>query len=589
MDGILSVGSTVRIPKVDLPLVSEVISDQAMHSPIEDDQYLYHKIEQGETIYSVSKMYHVSQQDLVSTNPSLNPDSLPLGYLVRIPKVKVEKPDENGHRQENDFKKHTVRRKETIYSISQKYGVEIADIEEANPNMILTHIRKGTKINIPTSTYLARKKEEQRMAQLVVEDKEEPYLDTVSVDCGAYDYYASKEILKVALLLPFDLEATRKENIVSKIEGDQEVLMERENPVVSSRSRSFVEFYEGALMALDSLKKQGVNVQLYTFDTAPDTNKVKQILNRPELRSVDLIVGPAYASNLKLVSDFSVSHQIKMVYPLSSVNPVLNENPYLFQVNTPDSLLFDQYSNYIVKQRENMRIVVLKSAVPNDEEDKLAMMIKNKLYLKYLPQGKIPDFMEIAFSEQNVQGVEALLSHDKENLVVIPSPDEADVSKIITTLHGVSESTDVKIKLIGFGSWLRFQTIDAEEIHDLDTEILTPYVLDHQNSVVQDFSAKYRAWYYTEPLAVSPYFIRSGRDAKYSRYGIWGFDVMFYFLSAQVQYGSQFEHCIQHYSAKQVQFNFNFKRYANWGGFFNDGLYVIRFSPSLDIYRKPLN
>ncbi|WP_430931434.1 LysM peptidoglycan-binding domain-containing protein [Saccharicrinis sp. 156] len=587
-NGILAVGSSIRIPKVESALLTEATKYDAVQTPMEDKQYVYHKIKKGETIYSVSKKYNVSQQDLARTNPELNPDGLPLGYVVRIPKAKVRKPQMNSNNQKDDFKVHSVRRRETIYSISRKYGVQITDIEQANPTLILTNIRKGMKIKIPTLDYLARKREENKMEELVVEEKITEDFDTISVDCAGYNYYKNKEVLKVALLLPFDIEATRKANIITKIEEDEEIEIEREDPVLSPRSRTFVEFYEGALLAVDSLKKQGVNLQLYAFDTAPDTSKVRQILARPELRAMDLIIGPAYTSNLKLVSDFSLKHKIKMVYPLSSINPLLNENPYLFQVNTPDSLFYDKYSDYIVNQRENARIVVLKSALPSADENKLAAWIKNKLYLKYLPRGMQPDFIEIAFSEQDVQGVEAMLSHDKVNVVVIPSPDEADVSKIITTLHGVSQSTDVQVKLIGFGSWLRFQTIDAEEIHDLDTQILTPYVLDHQNGMVQDFTLKYRTWYHTEPFAVSPYFIRSGRNVNYSRYGIWGFDVMYYFMGAQVRYGHQFEHCISNYSAEQVQFNFNFKRHVNWGGFYNDGLYVIGFGPSLDIYRKPL-
>ena len=94
------------------------------------------------------------------------------------------------------------------------------------------------------------------------------------VDCSSYDYNTLKETISVAVMLPFDVEATKKANIITKIVDDEEVEVDRDEPILSTRSRTFVEFYEGMLLALDSIKKQGVNVQVFTYDTAPDTNKV---------------------------------------------------------------------------------------------------------------------------------------------------------------------------------------------------------------------------------------------------------------------------------------------------------------------------
>ncbi len=589
--GILVVGSIVRIPTNTQSLVvsGNKVTESTEH--LEDDDYFYHPIQGGETVYSLSKKYHISQNDLEHANPNLNPNQLPTGFVVKVPKDKVKDKLLEQSSSEDDFVIHTVRRKETLYSIAKHYGVEISDIEKANPTMILSNLQKRAKLKIPTPEYLAKQKEERQSSKVKLSDSIPIILDNynLGIPCSGYNYFADKQLIKVALLLPFDIEATTKHNLIKTMDGETEIEKERNDPTLSPRSRTFVEFYQGVLIAVDSLKNQGVNIQLFTYDTAPDTNKVKQILALPQMKTVDLIIGPAYASNLKLVSDYSLRHQIKMVYPLSSVNPYLNTNPYLFQVNAEDTMLYHRYSDYIVKQQLNNRIVLIKSSVPDKNEIKLAAEIKDKLYLKYLPMGVMPDYVEIAFSEQNIQGLESLLSQDKLNVVVIPSPGEADVSKIITTLHGVSKSTDVKVKLIGFGNWLRYQTINAEEVHDLNTHILTPYVLDYNNDKVNRFASKYRDWFHTEPFAIAPYFIRPGQNARYSRYGIWGFDVAYFFIDARVKYGNQFEYCINNLHAGQVQFNFNFKRNRNWGGFYNDGLYVIRFDPSLQISRMPLN
>jgi LysM repeat protein len=581
--GIIKVGSKLRIPKAEVTSDIAEKKSSKKDTVIQDNQYIYHKLQSGETLFALIRQYKVSKEQVLKANPDIDETQLPIGYMVRIPKNQ-KREDVSLLTKDKDFVFHNVRRKETLYAISKKYNVSISDIEKANPSQDLTNLRKGICLKIPTQDYLKRSAsvvEIQAIDNGFKKDIISP--DSIKLNCG--DYVYNGELIKVAILLPFDLESTQQVNIVSKIVEGEETEIPREKPIVSSRSRSFVEFYEGALMALDSLRKQGVNIQLFTYDTAPDTNKVKQILQDPALKLVDLIIGPAYASNLPYVSEFSKNHHIKMVYPLSNRNQELAENPFLFQVNTPDTLLFSKYAEYIVNKYDTARVLVLQSATPNAEELNLCREIKNKLFQKYIPEGRIPDYKEVVFSVKDIQGIEALLVEDKQNVVIIPSPDEADVSKLVTTLHGVIESVPYEVKLIGFGSWLKYQTINPEEIHDLNTEILTSYALDYNSTSTNKFIKKYRQWYYTEPFAVSPYFIRPGKNVKYSKYGIWGHDVTYYFISALVKYGSKMEYCITNYKQPQIQFNFQFKRLENWGGYFNNGIYVMQYKPSLEIYR----
>ncbi len=118
--------------------------------------------------------------------------------------------------------------------------------------------------------------------------------------------------------------------------------------------------------------------------------------------------------------------------------------------------------------------------------------------------------------------------------------------------------------------------------------IITKYCLDYNQNQVNDFTAKYRKYFDTEPFAVSPYFVHSGLKSNYSRYGIWGFDVLYFFLKARVNYGPNFEVCIDDFNKEMIQFNFDFKRIGNWGGFYNNGLFVIQFNPDFVIKRTKL-
>ncbi len=588
--GVLSINSMIRVPVIEKAKVAvQDTLTKAMR--IEDDEYIYHNIKANETLLSISQEYNANRRAVEEANKGINTANLPVGYVLRIPKSSIRTATISLPSYQDDFFMHSVRKKETLYSISKRYGVSIDDIKEINEDQNLS-LKKGEKIKIPTNAYL-RKIEEEKISGLSFKGQEYSqrgmYDSIQSLDCKAMIQPLNTENITVAILLPFDVDATERANIITKIVDEDTVQVTRDELIISPRSKTFVEFYEGALLAIDSLKKKGAHIHLLTFDTAPDSIRVKEILSKPEMQLADLIIGPAYASNLKMVSQFAKQKQIQMISPLSNINEEMDNNPMLFQVNTADTLLFDGYADYIANMSYQERVIIIKSANAEREEELLAKTIKDRIYLKHMQQGIMPDFKEITFSSQDIQGVAALMKEDDKNIVVIPSPKEADVSKIVTTLKGVKETTSCKIKLVGFSKWLRFQTINPDDIYSLDTDILTTQALDYNDELVQRFITKYRHWYGTEPYAVAPYFIRSGKSASYSRYGIWGYDVTYYFILARAMYGSKFEFCLPEFQQEQIQFNFNFVRRENWSGFYNAGLFVVKFHPQYDVTVQKLH
>lgn len=64
-----------------------------------------------------------------------------------------------------------------------------------------------------------------------------------------------------------------------------------------------VEYYEGFLMAVDSLKEKGVSIDIYTYDTYNNTSSVKSILAKDEMKNMNIIFGPAYPEQVKPVAD----------------------------------------------------------------------------------------------------------------------------------------------------------------------------------------------------------------------------------------------------------------------------------------------
>ncbi|WP_431135731.1 LysM peptidoglycan-binding domain-containing protein [Psychroserpens mesophilus] len=111
--------------------------------------YKTHKVQKGETIEQIAKQYLVTPHDILALNPDAQKELKPDMVLI-IPTSRVKNEDIVSETKELiGYNTHKVRRKETLFSISQKYSIEIEDIKKANPSLYSENLRKGDKIKIP--------------------------------------------------------------------------------------------------------------------------------------------------------------------------------------------------------------------------------------------------------------------------------------------------------------------------------------------------------------------------------------------------------------------------------------------------------
>lgn len=130
----------------------------------QEQDFISHKIQSGESLYALTKKYKISLEEIKKANPDLGA-KIDIGTVVRIPSkagakkktktvqakaettiVATETPST-----EDNFIKHKLKSKESFAVLSRKYGVSIAEIKKANPQLS-TSVRVGTLINIPKKT-----------------------------------------------------------------------------------------------------------------------------------------------------------------------------------------------------------------------------------------------------------------------------------------------------------------------------------------------------------------------------------------------------------------------------------------------------
>ena len=116
---------------------------------IQAQDYRTHKIKVGETIESIAKQYKVTPYDIFSLNPDAR-KGLEVNTILIIPNSKISGDSEITTIQELDgFKEHKVRRKETLFSLSKKYGVSEEQIKKHNPELYSKNLRRGKRLKIP--------------------------------------------------------------------------------------------------------------------------------------------------------------------------------------------------------------------------------------------------------------------------------------------------------------------------------------------------------------------------------------------------------------------------------------------------------
>ena len=564
----LQPGQALKIPVVEDNEIEEFI-------PEEPGKYIYHVIEENQTIYSLSVEYGVDIDEILKHNPELDLNDIPIGTEIKISKQRFQTDVENFDRNEDRFTYYRVGKKETLYSISRKFKVPVREIRRSND---------GLKGGLKYGQYLRIPAKRQRIDTSIVSFVPDINDVTESVDSLDMEFDLPGDLkisgtIDVALMLPFYLDENGERIVIDSSEVDEfgkKIFksIEREETWMYPKSLNFLEFYEGAFIAIDSLQKAGLSINLFVFDTENDSVTVQEILEEGRLRKMDIIIGPVYSFNLRLVADYAKSHRIPVVSPLSSRSELLENNPYLFQIRPSLSTEFDKITNYISRFYD-------KNIVMIHPGDSLETMHINELkrnlfsYFFYRTFFNEVVFKEVVYNDQitkndTINSIEHALSSDIDNIVLVASGNEAFVSNVVSNLNTLSPN--YKISLFGYNNWQRFRSIELQHFCNLDLHLYTPFLLDYKNDDVKNFLMKFRKQFHTEPNQFS--------------FAWQGYDIMYYFLSGIGRYGRRFRNKISQFEIDLLHANYNFQRNYRSDGFENKGMFFIRYDKNFDIIRS---
>ena len=595
---------------------TEVVRSQEK-TIIEGRIYYIHTIQKGQTLYSISKTYEVTQEDILKANPEIDAASLREGLAIRIPQSKPKEAAVYPQNKE-DFYDHRVRRGQTVYSLAKKYDVDEELIYRYNPwarqgiqpdqtiwiprNREMQFIEADSDTQAGFYYHTVKEKETLYAISLIygvsVSDivdnnaflreglktgnvlkipkprapgpAESADTDSISDIQPCIDVSHEKVTYEVALLLPFFAAFNTEEAVVSTdtiAEEGTYVPVQRQQGL---RGRSFAEFYEGFLLALDSLKNTGFSVNLHVFDTERDTLKVKKIVRDLSLIQPDLIIGPVYANDVSIAGRLARNQEFNLVSPLSTKSALVAKNTRVFQVVPSREAECMSMATYLSRFRAG-RFILIRGTDSIAQHDS---WLFKKYFTEHMPvdSSNQPLVMQdYRLDDSLLDQLDKILSQQEENIVIVYSESEPDVSRLVSKLYMMSSL--YPMKLFGLPSWQVWKTIDLSYFHSLHLHLISPFFTDYSDPSVKRFLYKCHREYGYEPYET--------HSSGYN-FSMLGYDLGFYFLSALRQYGKDFQECISQMDAHHLLSPYRFVK-TDEGGYINEGFNMIQYNPDYTI------
>ena len=333
------------------------------------------------------------------------------------------------------------------------------------------------------------------------------------------------------------------------------------------QDKRMVEYYEGFLMAVDSLKRTGISIDLYAYNCGEDKASLNSILAKDEMKKMNIIFGPSQSQHTKTLAEFAKKHDIRMIIPFSSKEDEVFNNPFIYQINTPQSYLYSEVYEHFTRQFPDANVIILEAA--NTDKDKIEFIkgLKQELKNKGIP---VKTLQETATAEM----LKNALRNDKENIFIPTSDSDVTLIKIIPQLTLVKrENPEIPFHLFGYPKWQTYTKNHLDSFFELDTYFYSSFYTNNLLPAAINFIKAYHKWYSKDMVI------------NYPQYGMLGFDTGFFFLKGLSKYGSELEKNLSNMDLTPIQTGFKFQRVNNWGGFINKKVFFVHFTKDYELVK----
>ena len=524
----LQIGQTLVIPNGVVNKTATVTAAPKTVTPV------FHLVQPQETKFSIAKKYNITIEELEKKNPEIVAN-LPVGFNLLIKGNRPKETKEilvNADKKEltatavkkavvADFQNYTMKPKENLYSLTKTSGLSQEELVALNPEL-KNGVQEGMVIKLPAAVKLMAQPEAKKgITQLSKQN--------------------AADRKKLVLLLPFNIAKIESDTVNSTVERLKK----------DKFLNMTLDFYSGALIAIDSAKQLGIDVDVQVFDSQETkmSSQVPSLIKNKSIENAQVVIGPFYQNNVEKTAELLSGTDVAVISPLSKETG--KSFPNLYRSIVAADVIKNTAFDFMKSKEGNIIAVVDKKK--ESARNYFSQFQKEVKIAPLTPAGGL-----------NVEALKGLLDKEKMNYVILETGSTMMIKSTIATLLGVMKTHKVQLVTLEANP-----TLDTDEIsfaNLVKLKLMYPSgTRENETEEARIFEQKYR-----KENKVYP-----------SSFATRGFDLTFDTLMRMAQ-DKTFQETIESAATEQVENRFEYYKKED-GGYTNKGVYILYYDSDMTI------
>ena len=419
---------------------------------------------------------------------------------------------------------YTVKKKDTIFGIANKYNLTLPELMDANPEMKKEGymLQKGATLFIPFG------KDTAKGGTQTVANGNATKTSTVSSSTRV----KQPNTVNVGVMLP-----------LHDVDGD---------------GKRMVEYYRGILMACEKLKQQGISTNIHAWNVPIDAD-IRSTLVQDGANSCDLIFGPLYSKQVAPLAGFCKTYGIKMVIPFSITGDEVDRNKEVFQVYQAPESLNDASIKAFLNRFKNVHPIFIDCNDTTSRKGVFTFGLRKELEKR-----------KITYSVTNVNSSLEYFAKafvpSKQNVVILNTGRSPQLTQVLNKLDEFSAKyPGAVISLFGYTEWLMYAKYNLDRFYKYDTYIPSTFYYNANSAKVIDLERRYNMWFH-QPMQVAM-----------PRFALTGYDHAMFFIQGVNKAGKDFTGAASQVNYQPVQTPLHFVKTSK-GGYRNQILQLIHYT-----------
>lgn len=393
--------------------------------------YRIHTVEEKETVYSIARRNHISEEEIYRLNPGTEM-GIRIGQQLKIP-IKTE-PQQQAQTPPNNNGFHVVQSGETLYSIAKRYGITVAILLQYNPDVTPEHLRPGME-------------------------------------------------LRVAQGDGSNLSTESNKIIVVSSEGVNRVNISLLLPVGNKGRSKYIQFYEGFLLGLYQLKRNDISVNLDVYQTNNEQD-IKELIDQGKLRASNLVIGGHTEGTVNILASYSAKEGTPYVSPFIAQSQPYVSSPSIFRLNTVQQDLYPYLTWAFKTEYGNKKILFIEGEKSNHKAAVAAL--KERL------KNTGCNFTSCSYKDMSNS---FFVSQIASNTVIVPDDSSKEVLHTLLTALEQGAKNTPKIYLFGYPEWQSYGKNILSRLGKFHGTIYSSFFFDHTIKESASFAKNYTLWF----------------------------------------------------------------------------------------------